>query len=92
MSTQVPFTETSQPTNLTIKGLLYPIIQRRQAHWLILYEPLWAHRTELFPFTPSQVGNDPVIQKQTGCTLIKKKSQLDNKIFDSSTNGYFIFS
>lgn len=55
MSTQVPFTETSQPMNLTIKGLLYPVIQRRQAHWLVFYEPLRAHRRETLSF-PSQPG------------------------------------
>lgn len=65
-----------KPMNLAIKDSCIPLIRGRQitgSFCISLSGPIGQKQ---FPFTPSQVGNDPVIQKQTGCKLIKKKKKI----------------
>jgi hypothetical protein len=73
------FTETSQPMNLTIKEpciLFYRGGRPTGLLYMSLSGPIGQKQ---FPFSASQVGNDPVIQKQTGCALIKEEEERKKK-------------
>lgn len=62
-----------RPMNSAIKDACIPVIHGRQITGSFRISLVGPIGQKQFPFTPSQVGNDPVIQKQTGCKLIKKK-------------------